>query len=133
MQKSEAYVGQIVTISGSRLKGIAKVTKVAQKNLQVVTPEGDRWSVNPFFASPAPAGDYEEFRTAKSAADPKITLGSLVRFADMPKDLYVAIGKHSGLWRIARLGGDNGSYYRGISSDRLTVVNYDIEENTDDL
>ena len=133
MQKSEAYVGQIVIISGSRLKGIAKVTKVAQKNLQVVTAEGDRWSVHPSFASPAPAGDYEEFRTAKSAAAPKITLGSLVRYADKPKDLYVAIGKRDGLWRIARLGGDNGSYFRGVSAHRLTLVNYDIEENTDDL
>lgn len=133
MQKSEAYIGQIVTISGSRLKGIAKVTKVNQKNLQVVTPEGDRWSVHPAFADQAPASAWDEFSTAEIPSTERITLGSLVRYSERPHNLYVAIGKRDGFWRIARLGGDNGSYFRGVTAHQLTLVNYDIEENTDGI
>lgn len=126
MNKHEIYVGQTLILD-NRKTGVltVKVKKVNPKNVKVVTEDGVTWNCSPFFLSPAPLGVKFE---SKVSAGPALGLGVAVKFVSGGEPgLFVVVGNHGGLWRVARLGGDNGRYYSGLEASRFEVVNLNIE------
>lgn len=126
MQKSEAYVGQIVYVNSGKKSFLAKVIKINQKNIKVITADGTRWNCHPTFLNPALPDEVERFE-AEAGTAPELVPGSLVRFKSGRDGNYVVVGNHGGLWRVAVLGGDNGRYIRGVSADQLEIIDFNVE------
>lgn len=116
----DVYVGQIVVFRGS----LAKVEKVGRKYPVIVTEDGTRYKVSPSSLSTAPKGS-----TFTPTVDPANDLvrGSVVRYKHDGK-YYVVLGKREGCFSMARLGGDKGRYYTGISPFLLENVEFNLEE-----
>ena len=130
MHKSDAHVGQIVYVNSGKKSFLAKVIKINQKNIKVVTADGVRWNCHPIYLRQAFESEIERYEAeaeADATAAAPLTLGTLVRFKSGRDGNYVVVGNHGGLWRVAVLGGDNGRYIRGVSADQLEIIDFNVE------
>lgn len=121
--KHEIYPGQILRLTAPKAgSSLVKVLKVNPKNIKVQKENGETWNVSPSFLSLPAEG--ETFETAPAAA--RLVMGSVVRFTSerMPTDLFVVLGQHGEGYRLAKLGGDNNRYYRGIYPTQVEVVDF---------
>lgn len=134
MYRHEAYVGQIVYVAGN-LRSLGKVFKDNPKNLKVIMQDGTKWNIPYAFARPATQGEIDTYDES-TPAGPSLCVGMLVRFrrdADHAKyGPQVVIGQHGVSWRVARLGGQNGQYLRGIAADELQVIDFNVEADSDE-
>lgn len=133
MQRYELYAGQIVFVEAPRAgKGLGKVIKVNPKNIKILMEDGSRWNMAPTFIKRAATSEeilaFEEI-TKSGATEKGLTLGTVVQFKNNTGDregVFVVIGFHGGAWRLAKLGGDKGRYYRGIDASSLVIVDFDL-------
>lgn len=128
MHRNELYVGQVLVLNTSRTgRLLVKVKKINPKNVKVVTESGAAWGCSPsFLLLPEPHEVFEA--AAGSASSSDLHMGTAVRFIDgRVAGIFVICGSHSGSWRLAKLGGNGGRYYSGIATERLEVVNLNIE------
>ena len=82
MQKSDAHVGQIVYVNSGKKSFLAKVIKINQKNIKVVTADGTRWNCHPLFLRPALASEidrYEAESEVDATAAAPLSLGATLR------------------------------------------------------
>ena len=121
------YTGKIVWLDDNRgLRELVKVEKVNPKNIKVVTQSGKRWNASPFFLHEATPEDMSGW--TEVLPEKPLYLGTGVRFRDgRDSHIYVILGDTSGLYRIAKLGGDGNRYIRGVSASQLEVVDLNIE------
>lgn len=128
MKRHEVYLGQVLVLDTPTTGRIlVKVKKINPKNIKVVTEAGGVWNCSALFLTlPEP---HEVFTPAAgSAPSSDLHMGTAVRFIDGSiAGLFVICGSHSGSWRLAKLGGNGGRYYSGIATERLEVVNLNIE------
>lgn len=117
-------VGQRVLISGGRFHGPARIVKLNPKNV-VVEMEGSRRRVNswPGYLTDLAEGEDAPSRWDATASSdvPTQDPGAIVKVRG--KDgLFVVLADKWDKINVARLGGDNGRYYR---QPRSTVVPVD--------
>lgn len=134
MKRYELYAGQIVMVEAPKAgKSLAKVIKVNPKNVKILLADGSRWNMHPTFikraATPDEVKEFGDTLGAGSTEGASLTLGTAVMFKNNTgerKGVFVVIGSHGGTWRLARLGGDKGRYFRGIDSSEIQVVDFDL-------
>lgn len=126
MNRYEMYPGQTLRLIAPKAGNcLVKVLKVNPKNIKVQKEDGQVWNVAPSFLFETEPG--EVFATLPEPAMRLVT-GMVVKFTSskMPQDLFVVIGEHGGAYRLSKLGGDGGRYYRGILSTQVEVVNFEL-------
>jgi hypothetical protein len=125
IDRYSTYAGQTLMMKHGGKMLPVKVLKVNPKNIKVKAEDGTRWNCSPVFLFEAPAGT-----TFTEGAAAPVVLGSVVRFKDAKRNKYplmVVVGSHAGAWRLAKLGGDKGRYYRGIDAADLEIVDFNLE------
>lgn len=129
MYRHEAYPGQIVYVAG-KLRALGKVFKTNPKNLKVTMQDGTKWNIPYTFARPATQEEIDTYDET-TPAGPSLCVGMLVRFKNekhhAEHGVQVVIGQYGVSWRLAPLGGNGGSYLRGISEDELQVIDFNVE------
>lgn len=99
---------------------VARVEKVNPRWIVVQHEDGQRWNTSPASLEPAPAGSTFNLDEAEG-----LTLGSVVRFVgrEIPDpDVFVVVGMSAGTFKVAKLGGDHGRYYRTVPASELAVI-----------
>lgn len=113
-----------------------KVTKINPVNVKLMDEDGrDGFTLNRAYAErhidenqdwdgPKEKSEYEKL---VGAAESGITLGTVVKLTSARlaqyNAKYVCVATRSdGTFRLAKLGGDNGRYLRGITVDEMEIV-----------
>lgn len=134
MKRYELYSGQIVRVVAPKIGDkLAKVVKVNPKMVRISLEDGIMWNVHPSFLTEASSSDRATWKslTASSTPSKPLCLGTVVKFKNQSREsskgLFVVVGSHGVTWRLARLGGDGGRYFRGIVSESIEAVEFDLD------
>lgn len=100
-----------------------------QKNVVIVPVGGGRRSrVNPAFLVEVESPTAAVAETVPY--EPPLFVGQVVRYVGpgtrIPRVLYVVIGDSATGYRLAKLGGNNGKYWRSVPQKHLQVVDLDV-------
>lgn len=134
MNREDIRVGDIYSFVGKGRHVVAQVVKCNPKNIKMRDSMGIQWTVHPPFLREATTAQVEQFRSGLSK--PTAALGSLVKYTGLSNrgvlsefNTFVVIAIRDSTYSIAPLGGAGNRYVRGIVSDDLEIINFNVEDN----
>jgi hypothetical protein len=119
-------VGDVVAVDSPKWPGTWKVTKLLPVNVSLENTEtGARLRCHPQYLIASADQRVLVESTVIERPRPRLVAGSVVEIAGgrIPDGLYVVLAETAlDRYRVAKLGGDAGRYWRSVDGSRMTVV-----------